>query len=366
MKTLLRIISFGVIVLLFLTKLAVILNPKFFWQLSFLGFGFPFVYVLTAFLSVWLLLRKDWTAFLLALALVWIWPMAKLTYAKNEQQSAKHKIMIWNVKNFGLYERWASPQTRQQIMEEIKTANPDILCLQEFYTNDQQFKNIEYIRDTLGYAYVHFNPSISQTIKARNKTQKLEWKNGILNQKWGVATFSKYPIQHTARLDFQNSNVNDCIYSDIEIDGKLTRIFNVHYESVHLGNQDYATLDSLESVQPTRWSSIRSILRKMKYANLRRAVQAEEVAELVNTFNGRSIVCGDFNDIPVSYTYHHTKGNLKDAFVERGNGYGATYINNFPLFRIDFVLLDAQFQVKSYQRLEKVLSDHLGVLVGFE
>jgi endonuclease/exonuclease/phosphatase (EEP) superfamily protein YafD len=167
-------------------------------------------------------------------------------------------------------------------------------------------------------------------------------------------------------LDFQNSQVNDCIYSDIEIDGKLTRVFNVHYESVHLANQDYATIDSLESAQSTRWSAIRSILRKMKYANLRRAVQAEDVAELVNSFDGRSIVCGDFNDIPVSYTYHHTKGNLQDAFVLCGNGYGATYVNNFPLFRIDYVLLDEQIQVKSYQRIEKVLSDHLGVVVGFE
>lgn len=104
----------------------------------------------------------------------------------------------------------------------------------------------------------------------------------------------------------------------------------------------------------------------MKYANLRRAVQAEEVVELVNNFEGRAIVCGDFNDIPISYTYFHTRGNLIDAHLERGNGYGATYVNNFPLFRIDYVLLDKEFKVKSYQRLDKVLSDHLGVVVGFD
>ena len=366
MKILLRFVAFGLLVSLLLTKLSVTLNPKFFWPLSFLGFMFPFVYVFGVLLFAWLLLSKDWTAIILLLVLIWTWPMAKLTYATSEPQLAKHKIMIWNVKNFGLYERHTNMQTRQQIMAEIKLANPDILCLQEFYTNDQQFKNVEYIKDSLGYNYVHFNPSISQMIKARNKTQKLTWKNGILNQKWGVATFSKFPIELAARLDFQNSQVNDCIYSDIEIDGKLTRVFNVHYESVHLANQDYATIDSLESAQSTRWPAIRSILRKMKYANLRRAVQAEDVAKLVNSFDGRSIVCGDFNDIPISYTYHHTKGNLQDAFVVRGNGYGATYINNFPLFRIDYVLLDEQIQVKSYQRIEEVLSDHLGIVVGFE
>lgn len=366
MKILLRIVGFSVASFLLLTKLAMVLSPSFFWQLSFLGFGFPLVYLAAVLLSLWLILRKDAFVLLLLFTLFLTWPLAKLTYARNEQQSAKHKIMIWNVKNFGLYERNTSRQTRQQIMDEIKTAQPDILCLQEFYTNDQQFKNIEYIRDTLGYAYVHFSPSISQTIKARNKSQQLNWKNGILNQKWGVATFSKYPIEHTTRLDFQNSQVNDCIYSDIKIEGKLMRVFNVHYESVHLANKDYATIDSLESVQSTRWTSVRNILRKMKYANLRRAVQAEEVASLANSFEGRSIICGDFNDIPISYTYHHTRGKMKDAFVERGNGYGATYVKNFPLFRIDYVLLDAQIQVKSYQRLDKVLSDHLGVVVGFD
>jgi hypothetical protein len=172
-KILLRFVAFGLLVSLLLTKLSVTLNPKFFWPLSFLGFVFPFVYVSGVLLSIWLLLRKDWTAIILLLVLIWTWPMAKLTYATSESQSAKHKIMIWNVKNFGLYERYTSMQTRQQIMAEIKLANPDILCLQEFYTNDQQFKNVEYIRDSLGYTYVHFNPSISQRIKARNKTEKL-------------------------------------------------------------------------------------------------------------------------------------------------------------------------------------------------
>jgi len=365
-KILLRILGTVGMIVLLLTKLAVSINPKFFWPLSFLGFGFPFVYGFTSLLCGWLLLRKDWWAVLLLVALAFTWPMATLSYAKNKQQSAAHKIMIWNVKNFGLYDRFTHPQTREQILDEIKQANPDILCLQEFYTNDQQFKNLEYLRDSLGYAYVHFNPSISQTIKARNKNQRLIWKNGILNQKWGVATFSKYPIRQTARLDFQNSHVNDCIYSDVEIAGKLTRVVNVHYESVHLGNQDYATLDSLEKATSTGWLSLRSILRKMKYANLRRAVQAEEVADLVDAYGGRSIVCGDFNDIPISYTYHHTKGQLQDAFLVRGNGFGATYFYKIPLFRIDYVLMDKTISIKSYQQLDKALSDHFGVVVGFD
>ena len=85
----------------------------------------------------------------------------------------------------------------------------------------------------------------------------------------------------------------------------------------------------------------------------------------MNAYTGRKIVCGDFNDVPVSYTYHTVSGNLQDAFVEAGRGFSPTFSNKFSIFRIDYALLDPAFKVNSYRVVHKELSDHYPVVVTF-
>ena len=57
-------------------------------------------------------------------------------------------MISWNVKNFDLYNWSKNLDTREEMMELIKKENADVLCLQEFYTNNQLFHNLEYLRDT--------------------------------------------------------------------------------------------------------------------------------------------------------------------------------------------------------------------------
>lgn len=50
------------------------------------------------------------------------------------------------------------------------------------------------------------------------------------------------------------------------------------------------------------------------------------------------VLCGDFNDTPISYTYHIIRSTgLHDAFIEKGKGIGETYCGNLPFLRIDYV-----------------------------
>jgi endonuclease/exonuclease/phosphatase (EEP) superfamily protein YafD len=80
-----------------------------------------------------------------------------------------------------------------------------------------------------------------------------------------------------------------------------------------------------------------------------------------------TLMCGDFNNSPNSYSYHRIKGNLKDAFREAGNGYGYTYNNLMKLFRIDFVFFSGtKFQAVNYRTGNVDFSDHLPVLVDFK
>jgi len=73
------------------------------------------------------------------------------------------------------------------------------------------------------------------------------------------------------------------------------------------------------------------------------------------------IVCGDFNDTPVSYAYRKVRGNLKDAFIESGWGTSNTYNGELPSFRIDYILCDHKFTAQNYHRDRVYYSDHFPI-----
>jgi endonuclease/exonuclease/phosphatase family metal-dependent hydrolase len=49
---------------------------------------------------------------------------------------------------------------------------------------------------------------------------------------------------------------------------------------------------------------------------------------------------------------------LKNAFREKGAGFGRTYNGDFPNYQIDYIMASPQFDVASYLIIEKKLSDH--------
>ena len=348
--------------------LATYVHPKDYWQLSFIGFAFPIVLVVNVFFLLLWILKRDAFGLISLLAIVFTWKFIQSTFAFNYSEPNTEsglKLMTWNVKCFDLYNWNKNLETREQMMALIKKENADVLCLQEFYTNNQLFHNLEYLRDTLGYPYVYFFPSVDLKKLPKSKLQQTLWKKGELHQQWGVATFSKYPIVDTDRIDFKNSYTNDCIYTDLKINSEIVRVFNVHFQSIHLGYDDYATLDSLKENQSAPWLSLKKIIRKMKRAYTKRSEQAVAVVEHLDEFKGKKILCGDFNDVPVSYTYSTAKDNLHDAFVEKSKGFGTTYANPLSIFRIDYTFFDSGIKINSYRTIRKELSDHYSVVVTF-
>ncbi len=103
----------------------------------------------------------------------------------------------------------------------------------------------------------------------------------------------------------------------------------------------------------------------MKQAYTKRAQQAVAVSEHMTEHQGEKILCGDFNDVPVSYTYKTAAASLKDAFVEKSFGFGTTYASPLSIFRIDYTLFDERLRINSYKTIRKELSDHYPVCVTF-
>lgn len=348
--------------------MATYVEPVKYWQLAFIGFAFPVVLVVNFFFLLLWIVKRDSFGLISLGAIALTWQFIHATFAVNFNDNNKEsgvKVLSWNVKNFDLYNWNKNTETRERMMALIKRENADILCLQEFYTNNQLFPNMEYLRDTLGYKYMQFFPSVDLKRTPKSKIQKTLWRSGELHQQWGVATFSKYPVVDTGVIDFQNSLTNNCIYTDVSINGKVMRVYNVHFQSIHLGYDDYATIDSLEGNQSAAWAPVKRIMRKMKRAYTKRSQQANAVAESVAAYKGPKILCGDFNDVPVSYTYSTARGSMQDAFIEKSRGFGATFANKLSIFRIDYTFFDGSIRINSYRTIREELSDHYPVAVTF-
>lgn len=87
------------------------------------------------------------------------------------------------------------------------------------------------------------------------------------------------------------------------------------------------------------------LIGKLAEASAIRAVQADSIARLVASYKGGGIiVCGDFNDSPISYTHRVVGEGLNDAFVESGNGFGISY-NQIILFQNRQYFIEQEFKI---------------------
>jgi len=137
-RRLLYVINWCAIAVLFLACLSCYILPAVAWPLSFLGLGFPFIVIaIFAFLLLWALWRKK-MFWLNLLVLMLSTPFIKTVYALNFSAAPEKgiKLMSYNVRNFDLYNWSGNTKTRRRMMDLIKKESPDIICFQEFYTDD--------------------------------------------------------------------------------------------------------------------------------------------------------------------------------------------------------------------------------------
>ncbi|HJX71125.1 MAG TPA: endonuclease/exonuclease/phosphatase family protein, partial [Bacteroidales bacterium] len=174
-----------------------------------------------------------------------------------------------------------------------------------------------------------------------------------------------YPIVHKGVIEFTGTK-NASIYSDIRINDDTVRIYNCYLQSTQLQKDDYNLFDSIIfSYNTRRLLKIRDISYRLKDAYLKRSRQVESLSRHIRNSPYPCIICGDFNDTPVSYTYHKLKGKLKDAYLESGTGIGNTYFGNFPSFRIDYILHSKSLNTIEFETKRIELSDHYPIICHF-
>ncbi len=118
-------------------------------------------------------------------------------------------------------------------------------------------------------------------------------------------------------------------------------------------------MDKIKHTDDEALRSSKTLAQKMKIAFTKRGEQARLVRSALNNTPLPSIICGDFNDVPNSYTYYHIRSNWQDAFLSSSMGIGRTYLAVAPTLRIDYILSNNKVTIHQFDMVDEDLSDHL-------
>lgn len=251
----------------------------------------------------------------------------KFSEKNLEKEENDFIVLSYNVRLFNLFKWIKNENVPENIKKFIEQQQPDVICFQEYsHSADYELSD---------YKFRHI-------ITHGNKI------------KTGQAIFSKYLIINEGEIVLPNSD-NNVIYADIVKDKDTIRIYSLHLQSINISTkiQD-GTIDEDKS---------KMIVERLSIGFKEQQLQSELILSHIDDFDGKKIVCGDMNNTAYSYTYRNIRGEMKDAFLEAGKGFGRTYNFNYYPARIDYILVDDVFEVKQFQTFTEFKnSDHFPIM----
>ncbi|MBN1926030.1 MAG: endonuclease/exonuclease/phosphatase family protein [Prolixibacteraceae bacterium] len=346
MKKLIRylilLVNFLVALALALTYFVPVTDPREFWPGSLFGLAYPLLVVLNLFFLVFWLIFFWKYLFISLLSLAAGFQIHSTNIRLNgkyEEEAGGIKLLTFNVYHF--YSYLEGRKNDESVLNFIAGQEADIICLQE--TKLQRKGELNPLKLKARF------PGIVHCQLAHQS----EW--------GGPVTFTSFPIVYMGEIRFEDSS-NLVIYTDVNTGADTLRIYNCHLQSFGIDDEEKAIIDSI-SFKNRQVDKIKNVTRKLRDGYTRRAEQVDMLVDHINKCQYPVIVCGDFNDTPVSYAYKQVSSVLADSFVESGKGISGTHRNKlFPL-RIDYIFHSGHFKSVNYFRHRVNYSDHFPVSV---
>ena len=315
------------------------------------GMVFPiFLVANLVVLLLWLMVkwRRVWipiAAFVLAFPSIRIFmPL----HTSSETPEGCIKVLSYNVAAYGGNYRYN--QVMDTIFGYLKQQKADIVCFQEDMT--VKFNPVEHFPELYPYNdTVHVTPPGYPLINA-------------------VGIHSRFPIIRRERISYE-SLANGSVAFFLQIGSDTVIVVNNHLESTHLSTDDRQRYKAMMRGDMDRASTkeeTRLILDKLSKAMAQRAEQAKAVSRYIEQHRGYPlIVCGDFNDTPISYVRRTIAQGLTDCYVDTGNGLGLSYNQRGFNFRIDHIMCSSHFKPYNCYVDDKMdASDHYPIICWLE
>ena len=222
----------------------------------------------------------------------------------------------------------------------------DIVCLQEDVDTWRRFAFQEYAKH-LAY---------NDTIVIANNSESFN----------ALGIHTRYPIIKRERIEYA-SVANGSAAWWLKVGDDTLVVVNNHFESCHLNNDDreqYRHILKGEMPRDSVRTESKVLLIKLAEANAKRSGQIRAVRRYVEAHSQYPvIVCGDFNDSPLSYSRHAMAEQLTDCYRQSGRGIGLSYNQKAIPFRIDHIFCSRHLQPYNCKVDDEMdASDHYPIL----
>lgn len=207
------------------------------------------------------------------------------------------------------------------IVDYIRKSDADVVCLQEYPASNKAIEN-----QLSFYPYIEI----------------------VSSPGWSrMACLSKFPILSAEEIQYESES-NGSFMLRLKMDEDTMVVVCNHLESNKLDSHDKEMYEDMLKFpdEHKMKSGGKHLLGKLAEAAAIRAPQADSVAlALKRNYSPYLLVCGDFNDSPLSYAHRVIGQGLQDAYIEAGWGPGFSYNRNFLYFRIDHIFVGDGFRV---------------------
>ena len=339
-------------------------SPETFPTLSTAGLAFPAILVVNlAFLLFWLIFKPLYALIPIGGLLLGFQPVRN--YCPLNLLSPSHaeagKDSVITLLSFNAYnlEQLSVSDFQRHVVDYLLEQDADIVCMQEFQMTVAT-------RETLSNHY----PYIDTTRVVRGGD--------------ALTVMSRFPIlgkQHIYSYspDNQRAEAHSAAFL-LQLDTDTLVVVNSHLESTRLSEQERANFKRIVKGDMERNDAGREskkLLERLAESTRLRAPQVTALCQHIDSVqrspkddkstphqkatNGQAglLLCGDFNDGPISYAHHAVAERLTDCYVKSGNGPGISYHANAFYVRIDHIFCSSQWQ-PVYTKIDKnmAFSDH--------
>jgi endonuclease/exonuclease/phosphatase family metal-dependent hydrolase len=328
--------------LLAISNFALVIDPATWAFPQFLGLAFPILFFLNLLaLFFWLAalnIRIIFPGIILLTSLLHVSKYLQFTAQRIPDPEANvFKVGSLNTKLFG---HWEGREFIDTALFNIRMANFDIVCMQEAYIMGEN------------------KDSLLSTVLINTKFNDFNYTRLNPGKPYGMILLTKHKILKAMEIELPNTTANMVMYYDLLINSDTIRLYNVHLQSIRFKPADYTFMDGQDNDSSMLKSH--NIYKQMAMAYETRVKQARKIKEHINNSPYPVVLCGDLNDVPMSYTYQLLIESPQrlDAFREAGNGLESTYQGLFPSFRIDYIFTSKDIYTLQYSSSGDIPSDH--------
>lgn len=339
-------------------------NPEYMTLPSVLVLALPYLAIATLITGIaWLLSGRIIMAAAAGVTLVAGWstlkdvtPIAFSKSAQNEDRT--FRIMSFNCLHLADTTKSDAPGNRA--IEFLTHSGADIICLQELINFEDPSEIHHWSRELIDSLYAAYPYRSSSSTSWYGKDLKI---------------LSKFPVNtieikcNDEEDDYWSKNRKWALF-EVDINGFKLPIVNFHMTSYDLTDTEREVVTEIRGVSTAKksYKEFRSeIFPKLGEAFRTRARNVEEMIRGTSGMH-TIIACGDFNDVPGSWSYElMRKAGFHDAYPETSFGPTNTFNQFLFLFHIDQIFYRGyRLKALNTKRYRINTSDHYPIEATFE